>query len=311
MLSASQLWVERYRPQTADEYVFINNDVEDQVRHWIKSRDIPHLLLHGSPGTGKTTLAKILLSNLDLDNYDILLVNGSKEGRKIDWLRDKLETFCITMPFGRFKVVLIDEADYLNKDSVQPAMRNLMENYSDSVRFVMTCNYVHKIIAPLRSRCHEIKIEKTNPTEFTARAATVLVKENIEFDLDTLDNYVRVTYPDLRKCLMKLQANSTTGQLISATTTDSTDDYKLRAVELFKRREYRQARQLILNNTTSEDVEEFYRWAYDNLDLWSSSVDGQDQAILAIRRGYVSHASCADTEINLAATLIELCEIDK
>lgn len=309
-MKATQLWVERYRPNTVDGYVFTDPDTRSQVEHWISTKNIPHLLLHGPAGTGKTTLAKLLIHNLDVEDLDVLYVNGSKEGRNIDWLRDKLERFCQTMPFSRFKIVLIDEADYLNKDSVQPAMRNLMEDYSDSVRFFMTCNYVHKIIPPLRSRCHEIRIDKTDLTEYTARAATVLVSENVDFELDTLDNYVRACYPDLRKCLMQLQANSTSGHLVDAAQS-SNSDYKARAVALYKSKKYRQARELICSEASPNEMEEIFRWAYDNLDLWSGTEEGQDEAIVIIRRGYVNHVSCADPEINIAATLIELSNIGK
>jgi DNA polymerase III delta prime subunit len=307
---ANQLWVEKYRPSKVDDYVFVNEDTREQVVHWINTGNFPHLMLHGPSGTGKTTLAKLLIRNLDINDLDILYVNGSQEGRKIDWLREKVEGFCQTMPFGSFKVILIDEADYLNKESVQPAMRNLMEEYSDSVRFIMTCNFPHKILQPLRSRCHEIKIDKTDQTEYTARAATVLVNENIDFDLDTLDNYVRSCYPDLRKCLMQLQANSTTGRLIMVAAT-GTADYRVRAVELFKHRRYKEARQLICAEANPNEMEELFRWSYDNLDLWSDIEEGQDEAILIIRRSYVNHASCADPEINIAAMLIELCSIGK
>lgn len=309
-MSISQLWTEKYRPTTVDGYVFTDPSVQEQVNHWVAEGIFPHLLLYGSPGTGKTTLAKILINSVGIEAMDVLFVNGSKEGRKIDWLRDTLDNFCQTMPFGAYKAVLIDEADYLNKDSVQPAMRSLMEEYSDNVRFILTCNYANKIIPPLKSRCHEILIDKTDITEFTARAATVLVTENVEFDLDTLDVYVKATYPDLRKCLRLLQSNSISGTLATPNSVSSTSsDFRLDAVHLFKTGKFRQARQLICSQTRPEEMEDVFRWAYDNLDLWSKTDEGQDEAIQIIRRGLVTHASCADAEINLSATLTELIGI--
>jgi DNA polymerase III delta prime subunit len=171
-----ELWTEKYRPQAVGDYVFIDDRHRQQVSAWIKDGTIPHLMFSGGPGTGKTTLAKVLINELGVDEYDVLYANGSKEARKIEWV-DKLISFCQTMPFGQFKVVLIDEADYMNPSSVQPAMRNLMEDYSHSVRFILTCNYPNKILPPIHSRCQHIAIPKTDHTEFTARAATVLVTE--------------------------------------------------------------------------------------------------------------------------------------
>lgn len=305
-----QLWVEKYRPQTMDGYVFVDNDQKDQVQQWIRDGTIPHLMLSGSAGTGKTTLAKMLIHELGIDDYDVLYANGSKEARKIEWV-DRLISFCQTMPFGRFKVVLIDEADYMNKESVQPALRNLMEDYSDTVRFILTCNYPHKIIAPIHSRCQGFHIAKTDHTEFTARVATVLVSEGVEFDLDTLDSYVKATYPDLRKCLNLAQMKSSSGKLAQPSDTDrSTSDWKLECVWLFKQGKIRQARSMLCQNSTPEEAEDIFRWMYDNLELWGDTEEKQDQAIVIIRNGLVNHNSVADTEINLSATLIELNNIN-
>jgi len=304
-----ELWVEKYRPRTVDSYVFVDEAQRTQVNSWIQSGSIPHLLLSGAAGTGKTTMAKMLINELGVDEYDVMYVNGSKEGRKIEWI-DRLIGFCQTMPFGEFKVVLIDEADYMNKESVQPALRNLMEDYSRTVRFVMTCNYQHKIIAPLHSRLQGFHITKTDHTEFTARAATVLVTENVQFDLDVLDTYVKATYPDLRKCLNLLQQNSTSGTLTSPSATDkSAGDWKLDCVDLFKRGQTRQARTLICQSSSPEEAEDIFRWMYDNLELWGKTPEQQDQAIIIIRQGLVNHNSVADVEINLSATIVELCNI--
>lgn len=303
-----ELWTEKYRPSNIEGYVFTDQSTREQIETWIKEKSIPHLLLHGPAGTGKTTLAKILVNQLEIDDFDFLQVNASRDNG-VDFLKSKIEGFVSTMPFGDLKIVLLDEADYLSHNA-QGILRGLMETYQSQARFILTCNLIHKVAPPLKSRCCEIVVDKTDPTEFTARVATVLVSENIEFDLDTLDSYVRATYPDLRKCLNLVQSNSTSGSLISPKDTDSgTADYRLKTVELFKAGRIRDARKYLVTQARGEEMEEIFRWMYDNLALWSSTDEGQDEAIKIIRKGLVNHGSCADSEINLSATLVELTQI--
>jgi DNA polymerase III delta prime subunit len=303
-----QLWVEQYRPKDIEGYVFRDEAQREQVKQWIKAGSIPHLLFSGAAGIGKTTLAKILINALNIDEYDVLEINASRTN-SVDDIRDSVVNFVSTMPFGQFKIVLLDEADYLSPNA-QAALRGVMEEYAQTARFIMTCNYPHKIIPALHSRCQGFHIEKVDHTEFTARAATVLVTEGVEFDIDTLDSYVKATYPDLRKCLNLLQMNTVDLKLKRPSETGTgTADYKLAMVDLFKAGKIREARTLLAAQARPEEMDEIFRWMYDNLDMWSKTPEGQDEAILVIRKGLVNHVSCADAEINLSATLVELSQI--
>ena len=302
-----ELWVEKYRPSTIDGYVFRDAHQKEQIQGWIKQKSIPHLLFSGNAGIGKTTLAKILFNELEVNEYDILEINASRTN-SVDDVRDKIVNFVQMIPFGDFKVVLLDEADYLSPNA-QAALRGVMEEYHTTARFILTCNYPNKIIPALHSRCQGFHIAKVDQTEFTARIATILMEESVEFDLDTLDTFVKATYPDLRKCINTVQMNSLDGTLHSPQKGDTGEqDYKLEMVELFKTGKITEGRKLVCSQARPEEMEEIYRWLYDNVAIFGDEAN-QDKAILIIKQGLVDHTLVSDVEINLAATLIRLAHL--
>jgi len=299
-----ELWVEKYRPKTVDGYVFRDDHQRKQIATWIKDKSIPHLILSGVAGIGKTTLAKILINEIGIEDYDVLEINASRTN-SVDDVRDKITNFVQMIPFGPFKCVLLDEADYLSPNA-QAALRGVMEEYHATARFILTCNYPNRIIPALHSRCQGFHVERTDQTEFTARVATILVEENIEFDLDTLDNYVKVAYPDLRKCIQLVQQNSTEGNLVAPNKGDAGEaDWKFDMVELFKAGKITEARKMLCGKLRGEEMEEVYRWLYDNIGIFGEE-DKQDSAVLIIKQGLVDHTLIVDPEINLSAVLIKL-----
>jgi DNA polymerase III delta prime subunit len=302
-----ELWVEKYRPAKLDGYVFRDAHQKQQVERWVKESTIPHLLFSGNAGIGKTTLAKILFNELDINPLDILEINASRTN-SVEDVRDKIVNFVQMITFGPFKIVLLDEADYLSPNA-QAALRGVMEEYHTTSRFILTCNYPNRIIPALHSRCQGFHIEKVDQTEFTARVATILVEENVEFDLDTLDTFVKATYPDLRKCINTVQMNSVDGKLHSPEKGDTGEaDYKIEMVQLFKDGKIAQARKLVCSQARPEEMEEVYRWLYDNIELFGDDAK-QEKAVLIIKQGLVDHTLVSDPEINLAATLIRLSHL--
>jgi replication factor C small subunit len=303
-----ELWVEKYRPKTVDGYVFRDDHQRKQIATWIKDKSIPHLLLSGSAGIGKTTLAKILINELGIEDFDVLEINASRTN-SVDDVRDKITNFVQMIPFGPFKVVLLDEADYLSPNA-QAALRGVMEEYHATSRFVLTCNYPNRIIPALHSRCQGFHVERTDLTEFTARVATILVEENVDFDLDTLDLYVKVAYPDLRKCINLIQQNVHEDKLVTPSKGDEgAADWKFEMVELFKAGKIQEARKMLCGRLNAEEMAEVLRWLYDNIDIFGDDA-AQDKAVIVIKQGMVDHTVCIDSEVNLSATLVKLARLN-
>lgn len=303
-MTAKELWTEKYRPNTLDGYVFQDPTTKNMIETWVNDGSIPHIMLSGSPGVGKTTLAKILCNLLKIPKLDVKEINASRTN-SVEYIRDTLTNFTQMIPFGPFKVVILDECDYLSPNA-QAALRGMLEETHMTARFIFTCNYPHRVIGGIQSRCQKLHIDKVDLVEFTTRIATILIEEKVEFDLDLLDTYVKASYPDLRACINNVQQYSFDGVLHTPTQTDSAgSDYMYDMVTLFKAGKISEARKLVCSKARPEEMEDIYRWLYDNIELFGDE-EQQNQAILIIKQGLVDHTLVMDPEINLAATLIKL-----
>ena len=295
-MSSHGLWVERYRPQDLSTYVG-NEHLKSKVERFLDDGNIPHLLLYGRAGGGKTTLAKIIVNNTECD---YLYINASDE-RNIDLVRDKLKTFASSVGFKPMKVVILDEADYLNVNSAQPALRNLMETFSAHCRFILTCNYVEKIIDPIQSRCQTYKIIPPSKKEVAVHAKTILEKENISFDLDDLALVVTAGYPDLRKVINELQRMSINGKLSVDKDGMIHNEFKLQFLDAIRNGESISTIRKMVADSNFTEYTELYRLLYDEVE--SFGVDNMPEIIADISKGSYQDVLVVDKEINFIATV--------
>jgi DNA polymerase III delta prime subunit len=299
------LWVEKYRPKTINECI-LPESIKNMFKEFLSKGEIPHLLLCGTAGTGKTTVARALCEEL---GADYIIINGSDEGRQIDTLRTKIKQFASGVSFGQgTKVVIIDEADYLNRESVQPALRAFIENFSDNCRFIFTCNYKQKIIAPLHSRTTVIDFKSNKADKaalasaFMKRMQGILKAENVEYKDKVLVELLMKYYPDYRRVLNELQRYSSSGIIDEGILSNFSEINTKELIDSLKEKDWKKMRQWVANNVES-DPQGIFRFIYDSLIPEITTIP---QVVLLIADYQYKAAFVADQEINLTACLTEI-----
>ena len=301
-MSDHSLLVEKYRPSTLENYVG-NEHIKKSIQQYLDQGDIQHFIFQGPAGTGKTTLAKIIVKNLDCD---YLYINASDE-RGIETIRDKVSSFASTMSFKPLKVVILDEADFLTIQA-QASLRNVIESFSRTTRFIMTCNFVERIIDPLQSRCQVLKIVPPTKGEVAKHVAWVMNKEETKFEVEDLKTIVNQYYPDLRKCLNTIQLSTQDNKLKIDKTILVSSNYMSQVVKELSNAKpnWKEIRQIIANANVS-DFEEFYRYLYDNASVYAAENEGM-VAIYLNEYSYQSNFRI-DKEINAMALIQKIIEL--
>jgi replication factor C small subunit len=296
------LLVERYRPTKLENYVG-NAHIKKTISQYLGQNDIQNLIFYGPAGTGKTTLAKLCVKNLDCDH---LYINASDE-RGIETIRDKVSGFASTASFKPLKVVILDEADFLTIQA-QASLRNVIETFSRATRFILTCNYVERIIDPLQSRCQVLKIVPPTKIDVAKHIAWILDEENTQYEIQDIKTITNQYYPDLRKCLNTVQLSTQDNKLTIDKSVLVSSNYMTQVLKELSnaKPKWREVRQII-NNANVSDFEEFYRYLYDNANVYASGREGM-VAILINEYSYQANFRI-DKEINVMALIAKLIEL--
>ncbi len=271
---------------------------------------IPHLLLSGYAGTGKTALAFVIINELHLDPTDLLVINASEEN-SVEVMREKIKSFVTTFAMGDFKVVLLEEADYISL-SGQSVLRRVMEEFEENARFILTCNYENKITTPIKSRSQHFRFKKPDLDDVTEMAAKVLIQEQVVFDLDLLDKYVRVGYPDMRKIINMLQQYTHDGKLLPLTAEEGAGDYKFELLDLIETDDWKGAREAIMGQITTEEWPDIYEFISLNLHKapkFSADYNKWAEGQLITNQHMVDHTAASVPEMNGLALFLRLGQL--
>ena len=306
MKNEHTLWVEKYRPSNLDTYIG-NDQLKGKVKVYLESGDLPHLLLFGKAGTGKTTLAKLLVNNIDCD---YLYINASDENN-VETVRSKVKNFASTMGFKDYKVIILDECDYITPNA-QAALRNLMETFSKHCRFILTCNFVERIIDPIQSRCQTFQVIPPNKNDVAKHLHNILTDEGVSYEREDLAILVNSGYPDIRRVINGAQRQSVDGKLVIDKQSIVENDYKLKLLEILEKQDKKSAfnnvRQLMANAKVT-DFADLFRLLYDEVDTYGKGHIAE--CILIIAKYELSDAQVVDKEINAMAMIIEILGVIK
>lgn len=299
------LWVEKYRPKKLEDYVG-NDHLKQKIRDYIESGDVPHLLLFGKAGTGKTTLAKLIVNSI---NCDFMILNASDENN-VDTVRNKVKSFASTVGFKDIKIVILDEFDYMTPQA-QAILRNLMETFSKHCRFILTCNYVEKIIDPIQSRCQTFQIIPPTKKDVAVQISKILTEERIQFELKELVPIVDSSYPDIRKIINTCQLNSSKGILKIDSSSISDADVRVKIIDILKSKDDKRNRYVNLRQAVADsriqDFTELYTHLYEKVNDYA--VGNTSAVIMILAQGQYKDAMVVDKEICFMATLIEINDV--
>lgn len=301
----NSLWVEQYRPKKLNEYVG-NEHLKTKVADYLQSGDVPHLLFYGKAGTGKTTLAKLIVNSIDCDH---IIINASDENN-VDTVRNKVKGFASTIGFRNSKIVILDEFDYMTPNA-QAILRNLMETFSKHCRFILTCNYVEKVIDPIQSRCQTFQIVPPTKKDVAVQISQILGKENVKFELKDLVPIIDASYPDIRKIINTCQLNSSKGELKVDVSNILSSDIKIKIVDILKGNDakpnkWKNIRQAVADSRV-QDFSELYGYLYEKVVEYAG--DNTSNVILLLSEGQYKDSMVVDKEITFMATIIQIVGI--